>query len=130
MKWVCHKSVKKRNTRVCTCDHSCTASKYGKCVYTHPDKNFCFYPCVPRNTETWDDLYHHRVQIERTIHIFMGFPCFRCSQTPFFCILKAIFIPIFLAFSVPFSLMPCMSFASSNLLGECSLNFAIGYVIY
>lgn len=70
MKWVCHKSVKKRNTRVCTCEHPCTASKYGKCVYTYPNKNFRLYPGVPRNTELWDDLYRHRVQIERTIHIF------------------------------------------------------------
>lgn len=70
MKWVCHNSVKKGNTRVCICEHPCKTSKHGKCIYTYPNKNFRLYPGVPRNTELWDDLYRHRVQIERTIHIF------------------------------------------------------------
>ena len=38
-------------------------------MYTYPDKNFRFYPGIPRGTEHWDNLYRHRVLIERTIHI-------------------------------------------------------------
>ncbi len=69
-KWVCHKSIQKGNTRICTCDTPCTSSSYGKCTYTYPDKNFRLYPGIPRNTEHWDNLYRHRVVIERTINIF------------------------------------------------------------
>ena len=70
MKWICHKSIRSGNTRICTCEHPCTDSHYGKCVYTYPDKNFRLYPGIARGTEHWDNLYRHRVQIERTIHIF------------------------------------------------------------
>lgn len=69
-KWVCPKSEQTGNTRRCTCDHPCTDSSYGKCVYTYPDKDLRLYPGIPRNTEHWDNLYRHRVSIERTINIF------------------------------------------------------------
>ena len=32
------------------------------------------YPGIPRNTEHWDNLYKHRVYIERTIFLLKG--CF------------------------------------------------------
>lgn len=67
-KWVCHKSIAKGKTRVCTCDHPCTDSTYGKCTYTYPDKDFRLYPGIPRNTKHWDNLYKHRVLVERTIN--------------------------------------------------------------
>ncbi len=67
-KWVCHKSEKKGSTRVCTCEHPCTNSQYGRCVYTHPDKNYRLYPGIPRGTEHWDNLYKKRVVIERAIN--------------------------------------------------------------
>ena len=69
-KWVCQKSVQKGNTRICICDTPCTTSSYGKCTYTYPNKNFRLYPGIPRNTEHWDNLYKHRVVVERTINIF------------------------------------------------------------
>ena len=69
-KWVCPGSVQKGSSRVCSCDHSCTDSSYGKCVYTYPDKDFRLYPGVPRATDHWNNLYRHRVAIERTINIF------------------------------------------------------------
>jgi hypothetical protein len=68
-KWVCHKSEPSGTTRVCTFDTPCTDSSYGRCVYTYPDKDFRLYPGIPRGTEHWDNLYRHRVLIERTIHI-------------------------------------------------------------
>lgn len=69
-KWVCPKSVpvKGSSSRVCTCKNPCTSSSYGKCVYTYPDKDFRLYPGIPRGTEHWDNLYRHRVVIERSIH--------------------------------------------------------------
>ena len=69
-KWVCHKSVPKGNTRICICENPCTDSAYGKCAYTYPDKNFRDCPGIPRNTEHWNNLYKHRVLVERTINIF------------------------------------------------------------
>ena len=69
-KWVCPGSVQKGSSRVCSCDHPCTDSSYGKCVYTYPDKDFRLYPGVPRATHHWNNLYRHRVAIERTINIF------------------------------------------------------------
>ena len=69
-KWVCQKSVQQGATRVCTCEHPCTDSSYGKCIYTYPDKDFRLYPGIPRDTEHWDNLYIHRVTIERTINLF------------------------------------------------------------
>ena len=68
-KWVCHCSAQKGNKRICTCEHPCTDSSYGKCVYTYPDKDFRFYPGIPRGTEHWDNLYRYRVTIERTIDL-------------------------------------------------------------
>ena len=68
-KWVCHCSVKSGNTRKCICEHPCTDSTYGKCVYTYPDKDFRLYPGIPRDTEHWNNLYHHRVTIERAINL-------------------------------------------------------------
>jgi len=68
-KWVCHKSKKTADSRMCTCENPCTDSSYGRCVYTYPDKNLRLYPGIPRGTEHWDNLYRHRVLIERTIFL-------------------------------------------------------------
>jgi hypothetical protein len=71
-KWVCHKSQKvpKSTKRVCSCENPCTDSSYGRCVYTYPAKDFRLYPGIPRGTEHWNNLYRHRVLIERTIYLF------------------------------------------------------------
>lgn len=68
-KWVCPKSVQCGSNRVCCCETPCTASTYGKCVYTYPDKDFRLYPGIPRDTPHWDNLYRHRVVVERTINL-------------------------------------------------------------
>ena len=71
-KWVCSKSirVKGSSNRICVCDNPCTDSEYGKCTYTYPHKNFRLYPGIPRGTEHWNNLYKHRVYVERTICLF------------------------------------------------------------
>ena len=68
-KWVCHKSEAAGRSRVCSCGAPCTDSSYGRCVYTYPAKDFRLYPGVPRGTDHWDNLYRHRVLIERTIYL-------------------------------------------------------------
>ena len=70
-KFVCHKSeiVPKSTKRICTCDTPCTDSSYGRCIYTYPAKDFHIYPGIPRGTEHWDNLYKHRVLIERSIYL-------------------------------------------------------------
>ncbi len=68
-KWVCPQSKQHGSKRICSCKTPCTSSTYGKCVYTYPDKDFRLYPGIPRDTQHWDNLYRHRVVIERTIHL-------------------------------------------------------------
>lgn len=69
-KWVCPKSEQVGTSRLCRCDTPCTDSPYGRCIYTYPDKDFRLYPGIPRKTEHWNNLYRHRVVIERTINLF------------------------------------------------------------
>ena len=40
IKWICNKSIQKRNKRICVCKSHCTESSYGKCTYMYPDKDF------------------------------------------------------------------------------------------
>jgi hypothetical protein len=70
-KWVCHmsKPIPGSSARLNYCLHPCTDSSYGRCVYTYPDENLRFYPGIPRGTEHWDNFYHHRLLIERTINL-------------------------------------------------------------
>ena len=68
-KWVCPKSVQQGTTRICTCEHPCTDSSYGKCVYTYPDKDFRLCPGIPRDTEHRDNLYRTRVTAHCTINL-------------------------------------------------------------
>ena len=70
LKWVCPRSEPSGSSRCCTCDTPCTASSYGRCVYTYPEKNFRQCPGIARNTEHWDNLYRHRTLAERTINLF------------------------------------------------------------
>ncbi len=70
IKWVCPKSVQNGNTRQCTCQNPCTNPKYGRCVYTYPNKNLRLYPGIERNTDHWNNLYRHRVLVERCINLF------------------------------------------------------------
>ncbi len=70
IKWVCPKSVQTGNTRRCTCQNPCTNSKYGRCLYTYPNKDFRLYPGIERNTDHWNNLYAHRVLVERCIDLF------------------------------------------------------------
>ena len=68
-KFVCHKSKPVTKTDSCTCDNPCTDSPYGRCVYTYPNKDLRLYPGIPRGTDHWDNLYRHRVLVERTIYL-------------------------------------------------------------
>ena len=70
-KFVCHKSEKVPNSskRFCSCETPCTDSTYGRCIYTYPAKDFRLYPGIPRGTAHWDNLYRHRVIIERSIYL-------------------------------------------------------------
>jgi len=80
-KYVCHKSERAGNTRVCTCETPCTDSTYGRCTYTYPDKDFRLYPGIARGTEHWGNLYKHRVLIERSIYLLKGPLCGASRKT-------------------------------------------------
>lgn len=70
LKWVCHKSLQVGSTRVCSCESPCTASSYGRCVYTYPNNNLRLYPGIARESDEWVTLYKKRVSAERTINYF------------------------------------------------------------
>ena len=38
--------IPKGTSRTCICENLCTDSKYGKCVYTYPDKDFRVCPGI------------------------------------------------------------------------------------
>ena len=82
-KYVCHQSnlIPGTSIRICDCPDPCTDSIYGRCVYTYPDKDFRLYPGIPRGTEHWQNLYRHRVLIERSIYLLKNPLCgaSRCS---------------------------------------------------
>ena len=69
-KYLCPKSARPKGSSipVCSCQHPCTDNSY-KCTYTYPDKNLRLYPGIPRGTEHWNNLYRHRVLVERTIYL-------------------------------------------------------------
>ena len=71
LKWVCHMSkvIPGTTSRLCQCPHPCTPTTYGRCVYTYPDKDLRLYPGIARGTDHWDNLYRHRIHIERTINL-------------------------------------------------------------
>jgi len=70
-KWICHQSnlIPGTTHRICTCPTPCTTAIGGKYAYTNPNKDFRLCPGIPRGTEHWDNLYRHRVTIERTINL-------------------------------------------------------------
>jgi hypothetical protein len=68
-KFCCHKSKPVTKQSKCSCLTPCTPKPYGRTVYTYPDKNLRLYPGIARGTEHWDNLYRHRVLIERTIFL-------------------------------------------------------------
>jgi len=80
-KWVCHKSIPVSSGRQCSCEHPCTNSSYGKCVYTYPHKNLRLYPGIARGSEEWETLYKKRVFVERTIYSFKEYGCVSHRKT-------------------------------------------------
>ena len=38
-------------------------------MYVYPDKDLRTYPGILRGTEHWNNLYRHRILVERTINI-------------------------------------------------------------
>jgi hypothetical protein len=67
-KWVCRKFEQVGVSRVCTCENPCTASSYGRCVYTYPHKNLRLYPGLSRDSQDFADIYTGRTAVERTIN--------------------------------------------------------------
>ena len=54
-------------TRRCFCQTPCSDSKYGKCVYTYPDKDLRLYPGISRDDPAFEAIYKHRTTVERSI---------------------------------------------------------------
>ena len=74
LKFVCPETVpvstaSGRSLR-CTCETSCSSSKYGRCIYAYPDSNLRLYPGILRGSPEWDALYAKRTAVERSIGSF------------------------------------------------------------
>lgn len=74
IKFLCPKSQPIRSphgrTWVCRCEHPCSPSTYGRCVYIYPDADKRLYPGILRGSPEWDVLYSRRVTVERSIGSF------------------------------------------------------------
>lgn len=67
-KWTCPKCKFENKKRICTCENPCTSSKYGRTVYTYPNKNLRLYPGILRDSDEWDKIYKIRVTVEKAIN--------------------------------------------------------------
>lgn len=71
IKYLCPKSIKcKVNGRTAynlSCDNPCTTSKCGRVVQVSINSDYRLNTKVPRNTQTWQDLYKIRTVCERAI---------------------------------------------------------------
>jgi len=72
LKYICPKTrviqTEKGATRRCFCESPCSDSKYGKCVYVYPEKNFRLYPGISRDTDEFTAIYNRRAAVERSIN--------------------------------------------------------------
>jgi hypothetical protein len=73
LKFICPKTKKFRlpsgvTTRRCFCETPCSDSKYGKCVYTYPNKNLRLYPGVSRDDPAFESVFKQRTAVERSIN--------------------------------------------------------------
>ncbi|MFA5384266.1 MAG: transposase [Eubacteriales bacterium] len=48
------------------CLNKCSPSKYGRVVYTKPEKDLRLFPKTPRNSKAWKKVYARRITSERT----------------------------------------------------------------
>ena len=55
-------------TRRCFCETPCSNTKYGKCVYTYPEKNLRLYPGVSRDDPAFGSIIKQRTAAERSIN--------------------------------------------------------------
>lgn len=62
-KWRCPLACGK--TPSCPCKEKCSASPYGRCVYTKPDWDIRLYTPVPRGTDEYKKIYSNRTACER-----------------------------------------------------------------
>jgi len=73
LKYICPKTETLRLpsggvTRRCSCEMPCSDSKYGKCVYTYPDKNLRLYPGISRDDSAFEAVFKQRTAVERSIN--------------------------------------------------------------
>jgi hypothetical protein len=81
-KFTCPKSRRdKKGKCYHTCEKPCTDKKSGRMTYVYPDKDFRLCPGVQRNSKEWDDEYHGRACIERSLSSFKSNPCIESPRS-------------------------------------------------
>ena len=89
LKFICPKAQRIKSPNGvswrCRCDHPCSTSAYGRCVYIYPDADKRLYPGILRNSDHWRSLYSQRVSVERSIGSFkavLGVAHRKTANTP------------------------------------------------
>ncbi|MDP2663771.1 MAG: DDE transposase, partial [Dehalococcoidia bacterium] len=62
-KWCCSR-LRKGHPEPGVCQ--CSASAYGRTVYTYHEDNLRFFPRIARGTEAWKTIYAKRTSVERS----------------------------------------------------------------
>ena len=70
IKWRCPLTAAKKTPPVTSClhfGHDCSASPYGRVIYTYPEQNFRLYTLIPRDSDLWQCHAKRRSCAERSV---------------------------------------------------------------
>ena len=64
IKWRCPKY---KDPASCPHQQNCSASKYGRVVYTRPENDYRLFTNTPRGSKAWKKVFARRTSVERTL---------------------------------------------------------------
>jgi hypothetical protein len=70
IKWRCPLAAAKKTPPVTSCPHfgrDCSASPYGRVIYTYPEQNFRLHTLIPRDSDLWQCHAKRRSCAERSV---------------------------------------------------------------
>lgn len=84
IKWRCPLAAAKKTPPVTSCPHfghDCSASPYGRVVYTYPEQNFRLHTLIPRHSDLWQCHAKRRSCAERSVKRKKYDFCLRLTRT-------------------------------------------------
>ncbi|UCC61476.1 MAG: hypothetical protein JSV36_11735 [Anaerolineae bacterium] len=70
IKWRCPLAAAKKTPPLTACPHfgqDCSASPYGRVIYTYPQENYRLHTLIPRDSDLWQCHRDHRSCAERSV---------------------------------------------------------------